>query len=101
MAKFSILPALRALSRAQPDTVNLAGGRAYSVSPRLELVSLLVTTFLEDEFYRTEAQTVARCANLSSASPSPASSRRPRSMPATRAACAPSATSWPASLPVP
>jgi len=64
MAKFSILPALHALSRAQPDTVNLAGGRAYSVSPRLELVSLLVTTFLEDEFYRTEAQTVARLREL-------------------------------------
>ncbi len=64
MAKFSILPSLRALSRAQPDTVNLAGGRAYSVSPRLELVSLLVSTFLGDDFYRTEAQTVARLREL-------------------------------------
>ena len=64
MAKFSILPALRALSGAQPDTVNLAGGRAYSVSPRLELVSLLVSTSLGDDFYRTEAQTVARLREL-------------------------------------
>jgi 60 kDa SS-A/Ro ribonucleoprotein len=64
MAKFSILPALRALGRAQPDTVNLAGGAAYAQSARLELVSLLVTTFLEDEFYRTEAQTVARLREL-------------------------------------
>lgn len=64
MAKFSILPAIRALSGALPDTVNLAGGRAYSVSPRLELVSLLVTTFLEDEFYRAESEVVTRLREL-------------------------------------
>lgn len=64
MAKFSILPAIRALTGALPDTVNLAGGRAYSVPPRLELVSLLVTTFLEDEFYRTESEVVTRLREL-------------------------------------
>lgn len=64
MAKFSILPSLRRSVTPAPDTINLAGGAAYAQSARLELVSLLVTTFLADEFYRTEAQTVARLRTL-------------------------------------
>lgn len=64
MAKFSILPSLRRSASPAPDAINLAGGLAYAQSARLELVSLLVTTFLEDEFYRTEAQTVARLREL-------------------------------------
>lgn len=38
-------------------TVNLAGGTAYAESPKLALVSLLLTTFVKGEFYRTEKQT--------------------------------------------
>ncbi len=64
MTKFSILPSLRRYASPAPGAVNLAGGRAHAQSARLELVSLLVTTFLEDEFYRTEAQTVARLRKL-------------------------------------
>lgn len=63
MAKFSILP-LQRRGVAAPDAVNLAGGRAFSQSPKLELVSVLVTTFLQDEFYRTEAQTMQRVREL-------------------------------------
>ena len=33
------------------DTVNLAGGRAYTQSPELELISLLLTSFAEDTYY--------------------------------------------------
>jgi hypothetical protein len=33
-------------------TVNLAGGEAYTQTPELELVSILLTSFVEDQFYR-------------------------------------------------
>jgi 60 kDa SS-A/Ro ribonucleoprotein len=63
MAKFSIL---NPLSRAQsaPNTVNFEGGRAFTQTAKLELVSVLVTTFLEDEFYRTEKQTTEKIREL-------------------------------------
>ncbi len=35
-----------------PDTVNLAGGQAYSESSELELTSLVLTSFLKDQYYR-------------------------------------------------
>ena len=34
-------------------TVNLAGGEAFKETPRLELVSLLLTSFVKDQFYRS------------------------------------------------
>ena len=46
------------------ETENLAGGLSYSESPRLEFVALLLTSFLKDQFYRTEAQTVNRISRL-------------------------------------
>lgn len=65
MAKYSRLAALRGTATtAQPDTVNFAGGRAFSQTARLELVALLLTTFLQDEFYRTEAATTQRIRDL-------------------------------------
>jgi hypothetical protein len=63
MAKYSILAALTR-GQPQPDTVNFAGGRAFAQSAKLELVSVLLTTFLQDEFYRTEQQTLARLREL-------------------------------------
>lgn len=35
-------------------TENLAGGEAYAETPKLELVSLLLTSFVKDQFYRSE-----------------------------------------------
>ncbi|HVZ64137.1 MAG TPA: TROVE domain-containing protein [Opitutaceae bacterium] len=63
MAKFSIL---RPLSRGKsaPNTVNFEGGRAFAQTAKLELVSVLLTTFLEDEFYRTEKQTTEKIREL-------------------------------------
>jgi len=63
MAKFSIRSAL---SRKQsvPDTTNFESGRAFTQTAKLELASVLVTTFLEDEFYRTEKDTVKRIREL-------------------------------------
>ncbi len=63
MAKFSILTAL-SRRKSAPDTVNFAGGRAFAQTAKLEFVSILLTTFLEDEFYRTEKQTTARIREL-------------------------------------
>ncbi len=63
MAKFSILNAL-SRGRSAPNTTNLAGGRAFTQTAKLELVSVLLTTFLEDEFYRTEQQTTAKIREL-------------------------------------
>ncbi len=35
------------------DTENLAGGRAWQQSPKLELVSILLTSFVQDQYYRS------------------------------------------------
>ena len=40
-------------------TNNLAGGEAYSTSPELEFVSLLLTSFVNDQFYRTAGESLA------------------------------------------
>jgi 60 kDa SS-A/Ro ribonucleoprotein len=42
-------------SAATHKTTNLAGGDAYKVTPELELVSALLTSFLEDKFYQSGA----------------------------------------------
>lgn len=42
------------------DTVNLAGGAAYSESKKLELVSILLTSFVSDQFYRSAGSTIDR-----------------------------------------
>src|SRR4051812_20267091 len=63
MAKFSILPFLSRKATV-PNTVNYESGRAFIQTAKLELVSIMLTTFLEDEFYRTEKQTTARIREL-------------------------------------
>lgn len=40
-------------SAATHKTTNIAGGSAYKMTPELELVSSLLTSFLEDKFYET------------------------------------------------
>lgn len=39
---------------------NLAGGQAYTQSPELEFVSILLNSFVTDQFYRSASDTVAR-----------------------------------------
>lgn len=43
---------------------NLAGGLAYSHSPELELISILLTSFANDQFYRSSGETFARLITL-------------------------------------
>jgi 60 kDa SS-A/Ro ribonucleoprotein len=45
-------------------TVNLAGGEAFQQSPELELISILLTSFANDQFYRSENETYSTLSNL-------------------------------------
>ncbi len=46
------------------DRTNLAGGRAFGQSPELEFASMLLTSFVSDQFYRKEAKTLERVSRL-------------------------------------
>lgn len=50
--------------QVSPDTTNYEGGSAYSQSAELEFVSILLTSFLKDQFYRTEKDVTNRIAAL-------------------------------------
>lgn len=45
-------------------TTNLAGGDAYKVDPKFELVSILLTSFVKDGFYRSADDTLAKLKTL-------------------------------------
>src|ERR1700754_1604415 len=53
---------------ARGNTTNLAGGRAFTLSPKDELVSILLTATLSDQFYRSGDATIARVKELVAAS---------------------------------
>ncbi len=48
---------VRTIVSSVPSTVNKAGGPAYRMSPHFQLVFLMMTNFLEDQFYRTANDT--------------------------------------------
>lgn len=58
MAKFN------ETAKGSSKTTNLAGGEAFKTSPKLELVSILLTSFVQDQFYRTGDETVSQLTNL-------------------------------------
>ena len=45
-------------------TENLAGGTAFKETPKLELVSLLLTSFVQDKFYRTAKEELKKLKEL-------------------------------------
>ena len=45
-------------------TENLAGGQAYKESTKLEFVSILLTSFLENQFYRSSNDSINRIEEL-------------------------------------
>lgn len=47
-----------------PDTLNLAGGQAHVMTPKLEFASALLTTFTTDTFYKSADDQVTRIAEL-------------------------------------
>jgi len=50
--------------RVKPDTTNVAGGKAFSMSPEMELVHAVLTSFLKDEFYEKGSDRVDRIKKL-------------------------------------
>ena len=53
-----------ALGPSQGNTVNLAGGAAFTETARLELASLMLTSTLTDQFYTKATQDVTRLKKL-------------------------------------
>lgn len=51
-------------SKGVNKTVNLAGGKAFKEFLELELVSLLLTSFVEDKFYESSSAQLARLRSL-------------------------------------
>jgi hypothetical protein len=45
---------------AAAKTENLAGGEAFSLSPKMELATFLLTSFVQDKFYEKEAASLVR-----------------------------------------
>lgn len=41
----------RVISPSKPDTVNRAGGEAFTETPEVALVNLVLTSFMKDKFY--------------------------------------------------
>jgi len=52
------------IQKQKLDTENLAGGQAYSMSPKLELITLVMTSFLKDKFYESANEQVTRIQKL-------------------------------------
>lgn len=44
----------------QPDTTNLAGGKAYSLPNEKEVITILLTSFMNDKYYEKADDTAAR-----------------------------------------
>lgn len=51
-------------STTAPDTVNNAGGQAHKQSDKLHAISLVLTSFVKDTFYRTAGQDLATLKEL-------------------------------------
>ena len=81
--KLEILPEIRA------DSTNLAGGRAFGQSPELEFASMLLTSFVSNQFYRKEAETLEQVPQLLDGGVPTSSPPRLRSTPATSSTCGP------------
>jgi hypothetical protein len=51
-------------SGPKTKTINVAGGEAFKETPKLELVSILLTSFLQDKFYESSNRTMQRIIEL-------------------------------------
>jgi len=58
MAKFNIHSAKVGM------TENYAGGQAFTESPELEFISILLTSFVEDQYYKSAEKTLQRVVDL-------------------------------------
>src|SRR5258706_9690230 len=62
MARFNV-------SEQPTKTVNLAGGEAYMQNPQLHFVSILLTSFVKDQYYRSADETLKEVSQLIDAIP--------------------------------
>ena len=53
----------------KPDTENLAGGEAFTESSELELISMLLTSFTQDQYHRSAEDGLSRLRGLIHAIP--------------------------------
>src|SRR4051812_41349974 len=51
-------------ARQGTKTTNLAGGEAYKQTPKLELLSILLTSFIQNQYYRSAGDTLSRVREL-------------------------------------
>lgn len=58
------MPRFNAPARAQARTTNLAGGEAFHEDPKVELASMLLTSMVQNQFYRSEGAGVERLREL-------------------------------------
>ena len=52
------------ISPSKPDTVNRAGGEAFTETPEVALVNLVLTSFMKDKFYEATKDEQARLTGL-------------------------------------
>lgn len=64
MSRFATNPKVARKSRSAGDTVNLAGGPAFQPSAKLELVSTMLTSFVQDQYYRSSSDVLVRVSEL-------------------------------------
>lgn len=58
-----------AVATRKGNTVNLAGGEAFTIDPRYEFTTIALTSFAGDQYYRKADETVARLKTLLAAIP--------------------------------
>src|SRR6266568_5649717 len=51
-------------TKTTTTTINHAGGESFAQNPKLAFVSLLLTSFLKDQYYRSENETVNELVSL-------------------------------------
>ena len=63
MARFARNKAAN-VARPVPNTTNLAGGKAFKESPKVEIATQLLTSFVNDQFYKSADAGMANVARL-------------------------------------
>jgi hypothetical protein len=64
MSRFATNPKVARKSVSAGNTVNLAGGPAFKPTAALELVSTMLTSFVQDQFYRSSSDVLLRVTEL-------------------------------------
>ena len=64
MARFATNPKVARKSVSAGNIVNLAGGPAFKPTASLELVSTMLTSFVQDQFYRSSSDVLLRVTEL-------------------------------------